>query len=122
LVVYGFLALVVAAAIVGLLIFLLPDDTLAPVARDTVPAGLPPRSEIGADDVTRLRLPVTLRGYRMVDTDAVLDRLGAEIERRDREIARLRLGLGSADPPEVPTDAGPTGGSVDPSPAEAVER
>lgn len=116
-IIYGFLALLVAAAIVGLLIFVLPDDTLAPAVRDTVPTGLPPRSDIGADDVNRLRLPVALRGYRMVDTDAVLDRLGAEIERRDLEIARLRLGL---DAGSTPHDQPVTDGA-EPAPSPAPD-
>lgn len=91
LVVYSALALIVAAIVVAVLVVVLPDDTVSPALRDVVPAGLPAGADIGADDVNRLRLPVGVRGYRMSDTDAVLDRLSAELERRDHEIAALRL-------------------------------
>lgn len=110
LIIYGLLAVLVAVAVVALVVVVLPDDTLAPAVRDTVPSGLPPRPDIGADDVSRLRLPVGLRGYRMVDTDAVLDRLGSEIERRDREIAALRVTLAA-------TRAGGPDDGVAPAPA-----
>lgn len=92
LILYGALALVVAAVVVSILVVVLPDDTVAVAARDRIPAGLPASGQLGAQDVNRLRLPVGLRGYRMADTDAVLDRLSIEIERRDQEIAQLRSG------------------------------
>ena len=94
LILYGLLGIVVAVGVVALLVLVLPGDHLAPAPRDIVPAGLPARPEIGGDDVARVRLPVTLRGYRMVDTDAVLDRLALELERRDREIDDLRRAAG----------------------------
>jgi hypothetical protein len=91
---YGLLGIVVAVGVVALLVLVLPGDHLAAAPRDVVPAGLPARPEIGGDDVARVRLPVTLRGYRMVDTDAVLDRLAIELERRDHEIDDLRRAAG----------------------------
>ncbi len=87
---YGLLGIVVAVGVVALLVLVLPSDHLGAAPRDVVPAGLPSRPEIDGDDVARVRLPVTLRGYRMVDTDAVLDRLALELERRDQEINDLR--------------------------------
>jgi hypothetical protein len=91
---YGLLGIVVAVGVVALLVLVLPGDHLGAAPRDVVPAGLPSRPDIGGDDVARVRLPVTLRGYRMVDTDAVLDRLALELERRDREIDDLRRSAG----------------------------
>ena len=41
-----------------------------------VPAGRPLRG----DDLRRLRLPVALRGYRMAEVDALLDRLARELD------------------------------------------
>ncbi len=49
-----------------------------------------PRGEITAEDIDTLRFDQTLRGYRMGQVDDVLDRLRAELDARDREIARLR--------------------------------
>ena len=43
-----------------------------------------------ADDLDRVRIPVSLRGYRFAETDDLIDRLAAEIVVRDEEIARLR--------------------------------
>lgn len=91
---YGLLGIVVAVGVVALLVLVLPSDHLGAAPRDVVPAGLPSRPEIGGDDVARVRLPVTMRGYRMVDTDAVLDRLAFELERRDLEIDDLRRAAG----------------------------
>jgi hypothetical protein len=92
-VLYAFIAVAVTAAIIALLVVVLPDDHLARSAADVVPSGLPVHGEIGADDLAQVRIPVSVRGYRMVDTDVLLDRLGAEIERRDHEIASLRMQL-----------------------------
>ncbi len=90
LILYAALAVVVAAVLVSVLVVVLPDDTVSAAARDRVPAGLPASGDVGPHDVDKVRLPVVVRGYRMVDTDAVLDRLSAEIDRRDEEIAALR--------------------------------
>ena len=89
--VYAAIAIAVAAALVALLVLVLPEERMSRPTRDVVPLGLPIDREVGADDISRVRLPVGVRGYRMADTDAVLDRLSAEIERRDREIAELRM-------------------------------
>jgi hypothetical protein len=118
---YGLLGIVVAVGVVALLVLVLPGDHLGAAPRDVVPAGLPSRPDIGGDDVARVRLPVTLRGYRMVDTDAVLDRLALELERRDREIDDLRRSAGlpprAADAPLFAGGAGDapslTGGGSD---------
>ncbi len=94
LIIYGVLGIAVAVGVVALLVLILPNDHLAVAPRDAVPVGLPSQPELGAHDVAGVRLPVTLRGYRMVDTDAVLDRLAFELERRDEEIAELRRAAG----------------------------
>lgn len=46
--------------------------------------------DVSPQDVEAVRFAVGLRGYRMDQVDEVLDRLAAEIARRDAEIARLR--------------------------------
>lgn len=98
---YALLGIVVAIGVVALLVLVLPADHLAAPARDVVPSGLPARPEIDAADVTRVRLPVTFRGYRMVDTDAVLDRLAIELLHRDEEIDALRRAAGLGPRPTV---------------------
>jgi DivIVA domain-containing protein len=49
-----------------------------------------PRGELSADDIDDVRFDQTLRGYRMGQVDEVLDRLRAELQARDEEIAMLR--------------------------------
>ena len=58
-----------------------------PVARPDIE--LPP-GRLGAVDLAGLRFSVALRGYRMDEVDAVLDRLRAELRTRDAELAELR--------------------------------
>jgi len=65
--------------------------------------GLPPQDVVPADLET-LRFSPALRGYRMDEVDQVLDRLGAELHRRDEEIASLRERL--TDHPDAPGDPG----------------
>jgi hypothetical protein len=108
-IVYALIAIAVAAAIVALLVMVLPDERIGGPVRDVVPLGLPTGAPVGTEDINRLRLPVALRGYRMVDTDAVLDRLGAEIEQRDREIAALRGAQQAAEAAEHLTAYAPSG-------------
>ncbi|MGI8882275.1 MAG: DivIVA domain-containing protein [Jatrophihabitans sp.] len=88
---YALLAIVVSAALVALLIVFVPQGRiLSPVvAADSIPDGLPVDGALTADDVTKIRLPVALRGYRMVETDAILDRLASELEYRDALLERL---------------------------------
>ena len=82
--------------LVGGVLFLLVSvvfgrgEALAAVPPDAVPVELPEQRPATADDIRLLRLPVALRGYRMYEVDWVLDRLAAELDRRDAEIARLR--------------------------------
>lgn len=116
---YGLVGIVVAVGVVAVLVLVLPGDHLGVAPRDVVPSGLPARPEIGGDDVARVRLPVTLRGYRMVDTDAVLDRLAVELERRDHEIDDLRRAAGlPARPTEVASEPSPTEVASEPSRSE----
>lgn len=51
-----------------------------------------PHGEIGARDVDQVRFDQALRGYRMSQVDEVLDRLRAELQDRDDQIAQLRAG------------------------------
>ncbi|MFF8956693.1 DivIVA domain-containing protein [Streptomyces sp. NPDC014894] len=65
---------------------------------------LPEDRPVGRADVEALRLPVTVRGYRMADVDDALGRLGAELAERDARIAELESALAGAEATAV---AGP---------------
>lgn len=88
---YGLLAIVLAAALFGVAARFLPaGEQIAPPVRDEPPWELPPDRAMSADDVDGVRLPVALRGYRFAETDLLLDRLAGELRARDAELARLR--------------------------------
>jgi DivIVA domain-containing protein len=50
---------------------------------------LPEERTLRAGDVTAARFSLALRGYRMSEVDAALDRLAEEIARRDARIEQL---------------------------------
>ncbi|WP_432515241.1 DivIVA domain-containing protein [Kineococcus sp. SYSU DK001] len=49
-----------------------------------------PEGPVAAADVDAVRFSLGLRGYRMDEVDAVLDRLREEIRERDEELAAWR--------------------------------
>jgi DivIVA domain-containing protein len=63
-------------------------DSLATLPPDRAPDPLP-EGPLSADDVAAARFAVGLRGYRMDQVDAVLERLRGELVRRDERIGRL---------------------------------
>ena len=95
---YGLLAVLVAAALFLLAAYLLPaGEQIAPPIRDEPLWELPASKRLDSGDVSAVRLPVALRGYRFAETDLLLDRLADELRARDEEIARLRVQLGGDD-------------------------
>ncbi|MFD5558325.1 DivIVA domain-containing protein [Streptomyces sp. NPDC127068] len=78
---------------------------------------LPPDRPVGRSDVEALRFPLALRGYRMVEVDEALGRLGAELSERDARIEELESALAGArarrlDAAEAPGAPGATAGPV----------
>lgn len=87
------LLLVVLAVVAGIAVVATGrGGGLTDVDPDRSPTGALPDGPIGRADVDRLRFTVAFRGYRMDEVDAVLDRLVAEVERRDARIAELEAG------------------------------
>lgn len=89
---YLLLALVVAAVLFYLVVALLPSGLMVTPIRDNRPMELPANRRLRISDLDRIRIPVSLRGYRFAETDELIDRLAAEIQLRDEEIERLRHG------------------------------
>ena len=113
-VLYGILAIVVAAVLFLLVSHVLPaGEQIAPSVRDDPPWDLPAERTLDADDIDSLRLPVAVRGYRFAETDRLLDRLAGELRARDAEIARLR-GHGALDLGLEPVAAAHPGAADDP--------
>ncbi|WP_432015071.1 DivIVA domain-containing protein [Streptomyces cucumeris] len=67
--------------------------TLSEAPPDLLDDRLPADRPLVRSDVEALRLPMTLRGYRMADVDDALGRLGAELAERDARIAELEDAL-----------------------------
>lgn len=76
------------------------DEPVRSRADNALPAG-----RLVADDVARARFSVGLRGYRMDEVDAALDRLQGELRERDHELAALRSRLEDAGGPEASRDS-----------------
>jgi DivIVA domain-containing protein len=96
-----FLFLVVALAVVVAAVTLAvvgggESAPLPEAAPERLEDPLPPDRPVGRADVEALRFPLALRGYRMVDVDDALGRLGAEIAERDARIADLESALAGA--------------------------
>lgn len=63
--------------------------SLAATDPDRSPRGVLPDGAVDRGAVDALRFTLAIRGYRMDEVDAVLDRLVTELERRDERIAAL---------------------------------
>lgn len=55
---------------------------LAEVYDDRPDASVPAEGPLGPQDLRRVRFSLALRGYRMSEVDALLDRLAGELETR----------------------------------------
>ncbi|GFH37732.1 hypothetical protein [Streptomyces pacificus] len=100
------IAMVVVVAAVTLAVVGGGDRPVLPeAAPERLVDPLPATRPLGRADVEGLRLPVTARGYRMLDVDEVLGRLGAELAERDARIAELEFALAG----RRVTETGPDG-------------
>lgn len=84
------LLLVILAVIAGIAVVAAGrGDGLGAAQPERSPLGALPAGEVTRSDVDGLRFTLALRGYRMDEVDAVLDRLLDELDRRDARIAEL---------------------------------
>ena len=56
--------------------------SMPPAYDDRPDLALPTDRPVAAHDLRTIRFPLALRGYRMSDVDALLDRLAGELEQR----------------------------------------
>lgn len=74
--------IVVSGVIYGLATFVFGrGEELAPMPPDVAPMLLPEHRRLTGADVRDVRLPVTVRGYRMGEVDELLDRVAEELDR-----------------------------------------
>ena len=84
-----FVALFVVLALGGIALVASGYGTpLARVYDDRPDVTLPADRELSGDDLRRVRFGMVLRGYRMSEVDALLDRLAGELEAREAEARR----------------------------------
>ncbi|MDK3257489.1 DivIVA domain-containing protein [Blastococcus capsensis] len=108
----SFVVFVVAVLLVGGVLFLVAalllgrGETQPPAEPDRSPVELPEDRRVTSDDVRALRIAVTVRGYRMVEVDWLLDQLSQTLDERDAELAALRAELAARTQLETPTDPG----------------
>ena len=84
----------VVAVLFGAAVLATRSDPLLAEAPADRPDVWLPEDRVRAADVAAVRFSTAVRGYRMDEVDAVLDRLAAELADRDRVIHEL-LGGGS---------------------------
>jgi DivIVA domain-containing protein len=58
-------------------------EPMAPAYDDRPDAAVPADRPLVADDLRRVRFSLALRGYRMSEVDALLERLTTQLETRD---------------------------------------
>jgi DivIVA domain-containing protein len=97
--VFWFMLIALVAVVAAVALAVLGDggalrDSTPDRLQDRLPADRP----VVRDDIDALRLPTAVRGYRMLDVDEVLDRLGAELAERDAYIAELTSNLNEVRP------------------------
>jgi DivIVA domain-containing protein len=78
---------------------------MGPAYDDSPDSLVPSEGPVTADDLRRIRFPLAVRGYRMAEVDALLERLAEEREEADR----------SAEEEALPLPRPETGGDTDPS-------
>ena len=87
-----------------------PGEERADGAPDSAPVALPQGRVLVAHDLDNVRLPVSFRGYRMAEVDALLDRLSEELAIRD---ALARSPQRSGFEPPIGPSLEPSPGDVD---------
>jgi DivIVA domain-containing protein len=122
-----FFAIVIVLALGGIaLVAAGRGAPLADVYDDRPDATVPAQGPLRAEDLRRVRFSLALRGYRMSEVDALLDRLASELEAArgtaleaspgampDASPGALPGGTPDA-PPDATTDEGGRGGETTP--------
>ncbi|CAG6396032.1 DivIVA domain-containing protein [Streptomyces cocklensis] len=91
---FWFMLIALVAVVAAVAMAVLGDGgSLRDAGTDRLDDRLPADRPLIRSDIDAVRLPTAVRGYRMLDVDEVLDRLGAELAERDARIAELESSL-----------------------------
>lgn len=78
-----------AVVFVAALVATRDGELLVDAPRDRADHDLPIGAPVTPDDLAAVRFGMALRGYRMAEVDALLDRLSGELRERDVRLAEL---------------------------------
>jgi DivIVA domain-containing protein len=107
-----FFAILVVLALGGVAVVAAGRGQPMGPAYDDAPDSLVPADgPVTAEDLRRIRFPLAVRGYRMAEVDALLERLAEEREATDRAAPDRETGGETGPPPGSPE----TEGDTDPS-------
>lgn len=94
---FWFMLIALVAVVAAVAMAVLGDGgALRDSEPDRLDDRLPADRALVRADIDAVRLPVAVRGYRMIDVDEVLERLGAELAERDARIADLESTVAGA--------------------------
>ena len=117
------IAVAALAVLVGVVLVVLgKGGQLARVEADHPPLDLPDDRPVGAWDLRRLLLPLSLWGYHVRAVDDLLLRLTGTLEEREEHIADLEWRLSRLEPSYVPEGTGPRSGTRLPGDSGRAER
>jgi hypothetical protein len=120
---YLIVALVVGVAVFYVVALVFGNASeLVEVDPDDRPNRLHIPAPISSAELMHLQLPVSVRGYRMSDTDQLLDRLSDELADREQEIVDLREQLSRAASPTQQSDPAVSAPAADPADSWAADR
>jgi DivIVA domain-containing protein len=87
------------------------DDTMSEAYEDRPDRTIPAGRALTSDDLQRVRFSSALRGYRMDEVDALIDRLAADLAAREADLREARRGSD----PSTPIDAHSTDPETEPA-------
>ena len=78
-------------------------DVMSDPRPDRPDIGLPDHRPVSAADVAGLRFSMALRGYRMSEVDAALQRVGVAMAELEQEVEELRMSVPPPEPAQGPS-------------------
>jgi DivIVA domain-containing protein len=101
------------------------DDTMSEAYEDRPDRTIPAGRALTSDDLQRVRFSSALRGYRMDEVEALIDRLAADLAAREADLREARRGSDPGSPTEAHSADAETepaaGQTADTSPVQVAD-